>query len=139
MQRDEGLEGGRKEALQDGLVVAGGEVEDLLVHGDDDVDVLGLDGGRDGGDVACWIDVRGWDVDGLVDGAGEAADVVVHGVDDGDGVVGQVQLPREVDGGGEAAVGEEDVERGGGGDPHFGFGFVSVAHAHFVCVWYAVW
>lgn len=54
----------------------------------------------------------------------ESAHVVVHRVDNVDGVAGTGELAGEVDGNGEAAVGEEDVERGlrggGGGAPAVG-------------------
>lgn len=77
---------------------------------DDVVDRMFLDGGEDAVDVPPCVNAGGGGVVRGGDGGGEVADVVVHGVNDKDVVAGTLELAGEVDGDGEAAVGEEDVQ-----------------------------
>lgn len=72
--------------------MAAGEVEDLFMDRDDEVDLRVEDGSFDASDVPGGVDMGGRDVVGLAHDAGELADVIVHGVDDIDAVVGKVEL-----------------------------------------------
>lgn len=63
----------------------------------------------DGGYETGGIGVRGWYPGGAFHCSGETTDVVVHWVDDEDGVAETVELTGEIDGDGEAAIGEEDI------------------------------
>lgn len=76
------------------------------MYRDDKVDFRVEDGVFNASDIAGGITMWGGDVVGLTDDSGEFADVVVHGVYDVDLVAGEMQLAGEVDGDGEAAIGE---------------------------------
>ena len=109
MQTGEKRPGRGKQFREYDWVPGLGEVEFLLVHGDDVVYSPGCDGFFHAGDVPRCVGSRGRYGFASCDGGGEAADMVFHGVDAVDFASGEGELAGEIEGYGEATVAEEDV------------------------------